>query len=110
MSEPTVTCPQCQTVIKLTESLAAPLLESTRKQFQLQLAQKDSDILKREQSLQEKERQLLTSKNQLEKQVSNLQAINNNRYAAFERLFNLLIEHPNFSEQQNELFSLKSML
>jgi len=28
MTEPTITCPNCKTEIKLTESLAAPLIES----------------------------------------------------------------------------------
>lgn len=27
MTEPTITCPNCKTKIKLTESLAAPLIE-----------------------------------------------------------------------------------
>ena len=49
MTEPTITCPSCKTEIKLTESLAAPLIEATRKQFEQQLAQKDSDIAQREQ-------------------------------------------------------------
>ena len=30
MTEPTITCPKCKTEIKLTESLVAPLIESTR--------------------------------------------------------------------------------
>ncbi len=42
MTEPTIICPQCKTEIKLTESLAEPLIEATRKQFEKQLAQKDS--------------------------------------------------------------------
>lgn len=41
MTEPTITCPNCQTVIPLTESLAGPLVEQTREQFRLQLAAKD---------------------------------------------------------------------
>ncbi len=44
MTEPTITCPNCKTEIKLTESLAAPLIAATRQQFEKQLAQKDSDI------------------------------------------------------------------
>jgi len=44
MTEPTITCPNCKTEIKLTESLA----ESTRQQFEQQLARKDSDIAQRE--------------------------------------------------------------
>jgi len=34
MTAPTIICPNCKTEIKLTESLAAPLVESTRKQYE----------------------------------------------------------------------------
>jgi hypothetical protein len=71
MTEPTITCPNCKTEIKLTESLAAPLIESTRKQFEQQLAQKDSDIAKREQAMRDKETQLADAKNKLDEQVAN---------------------------------------
>ncbi|MFY9268148.1 MAG: DUF2130 domain-containing protein [Candidatus Manganitrophaceae bacterium] len=70
MTEPTIICPNCKTEIKLTESLAAPLIESTRKQFQQQLAQKDNDITKREQAMREKEKQLADAKNKLDEQVA----------------------------------------
>jgi hypothetical protein len=36
--EPTLHCPNCNHEIKLTESLAAPLLEETRQRFNEQLA------------------------------------------------------------------------
>ena len=48
MTEPTITCPQCKTEIKLTESLAAPLLEATKRDFEQRLAQKDADAAKRD--------------------------------------------------------------
>jgi len=62
MTEPTITCPKCGTEIKLTESLAAPLIESTRLQFEKQLAQKDSDITQREDAMREKEKALTQAK------------------------------------------------
>jgi hypothetical protein len=71
MTEPIITCPNCKTEIKLNESLAAPLIESTRKQFQQQLAQKDSEIFQREKAMREKEKQLIDAKNQLDEQVAN---------------------------------------
>ena len=40
MAEPTIICPQCKSEIKLTESLAAPLLADVRRQFEQRLAQK----------------------------------------------------------------------
>jgi len=70
MTEPTITCPACKAEIKLTESLAAPLIESTRKQFEQQLAQKDNDIAKREQAMREKEKQLVEEKRALDDQVA----------------------------------------
>ena len=70
MAEPTVTCPNCNTTIRLTESLAAPLIASTRQQFEQQLAQKDKDIAKREQGMREKEKQIEEAKRTIDEQVS----------------------------------------
>ncbi len=69
MTEPTIVCPNCKTEIKLTESLAAPLIAATRSQFERKLAQKDSDIAKREQAIREKEKQLAYDKLKLQEQV-----------------------------------------
>ena len=70
MTEPTITCPNCKTEIKLNESLAAPLIAATRKQFEQQLAQKDSDIAQREQSMRDKEKQLNDARRKLDDQVA----------------------------------------
>lgn len=52
MSEPTITCPNCKTEFALNESLAAPLIEATRREFQARLAAKDDAIAERETSIQ----------------------------------------------------------
>ena len=70
MTEPTITCPNCKTEIKLTESLAAPLIESTRQQFEQRLAKKDLEIGQREQAMRDKETQLAEDKRTLEDQVA----------------------------------------
>jgi hypothetical protein len=41
MTEQTIVCPNCKTEFKLTESLAAPLIEAVRKHYEQQLTQKD---------------------------------------------------------------------
>jgi hypothetical protein len=71
MTEPTITCSNCKTEIKLTESLAAPLIESTRRQFEQRLAQKDNEIIQREQTIRDKEKQLSEDKRKLEEQIAN---------------------------------------
>jgi len=70
MTEPTIICPNCNTEIKLNESLAAPLIAATRKQYEQQLVQKDNDIAKREQAMRDKEKQLLEDKRKLDDQVA----------------------------------------
>jgi hypothetical protein len=70
MTEPTVVCPQCKTEIKLTESLAAPLLESIRRDYEQRLSQKDADMAKREKSLHERETILQKEKASLDEQVA----------------------------------------
>ena len=70
MTEPIITCPNCKTEIKLTESLAGPLLASTRLQFEKQLAQKDSDIAQRESAMRDKEKALTEAKRDLDDQVA----------------------------------------
>ena len=70
MTEPTITCPQCHTEIKLTESLAAPLIETTRREFETRLAQKDADVAKRETTLRSQEEALAKARVSLEEQVA----------------------------------------
>ena len=70
MTEPTITCPNCKTEIRLTESLAAPLIAATRKQFEEQLSQKDAEVAKREEGIREKEKQIIEAKRNLDEQVA----------------------------------------
>jgi hypothetical protein len=70
MAEPTIVCPQCKTEIKLTESLAAPLLESVRRDYEQRLMQKDADVDKREKILHEREAVLQKQKETLDEQVA----------------------------------------
>ena len=70
MTEPTIICPNCKTEIKLTESLAAPLLASTRLAFEKQIAQKDSDMAARETAVRETEKALANAKRDLDAQVA----------------------------------------
>jgi len=70
MAEPTVVCPQCKTEIKLTESLAAPLLESVRRDYEQRLTQKDAEVARHEKALQEREATLQKAKESLDEEVA----------------------------------------
>ncbi|GKS64602.1 hypothetical protein YTPLAS72_19060 [Nitrospira sp.] len=70
MADPTIVCPSCKTEIKLTESLAAPLIESTRREYEARLAQKESDVAKRDAALREREEALSKAQQTIDDQVS----------------------------------------
>src|SRR3954453_14305546 len=62
MSEPTITCPNCKSEIKLTESLAAPLIDATRRQYDQKIAQKDAEVARREAAIRDHEAALARQK------------------------------------------------
>ena len=70
ISDPRIICPNCKTEIRLTESLAAPLIAATRQQYEQQLRQKDEEVAKREQDIHDKERQVLDARRTLNEQVA----------------------------------------
>ena len=70
MSEPQIICPNCHTEIKLTESLAAPLIAETRKRFEQQLAQKEADFAKREASLRQTQDELAKAREAIDDEVA----------------------------------------
>jgi len=84
MAEPTVICPHCKTEIKLTESLAAPLLDSVRRDYEQRLSQKDADIAKREQALAERTQSLEKAKAAIDQQVAQKLQMERARIAAEE--------------------------
>ena len=70
MAEPTIICPQCKTEIKLTESLAAPLLESVTPRLRATLIAKRCDMTQREQALTDRAESLEKAKANFDQQVA----------------------------------------
>ena len=69
-TEPTIICPKCKAEIKLTESLAAPLVESIRLDYEKRLTQKDADMARRETTLREREAAMAKARESLDDQVA----------------------------------------
>ena len=70
MDEPTLICPTCKNEIKLTESLAAPLIESTRKEYEGRLAQKDIDLATREKAVRDQQEAVAKAREGLENELT----------------------------------------
>ena len=62
MVEPVIQCPYCHKEIKLNESLAAPLVEATRREFETKIAEKDTEIARREAAVRDQEQSVAAAK------------------------------------------------
>lgn len=110
MIEPTITCPQCHTEIKLTESLAAPLIESTRREFQRQIAQKNDEIAKREQSIRERELSLNKAQQTIDAQVQEKVKAERHNIAAEEAKKARLAIGDDLEQKSRELAELQQVV
>lgn len=70
MTEPTISCPTCSTEIKLTESLAAPLIRATREEYEAKLARKEADVSKREAALREEHSAIDEARRSIDDQIA----------------------------------------
>jgi hypothetical protein len=70
VTDPQITCPNCRTEIKLNESLAAPLVAETRRQFEAQLAAKEADFGRREARLKQTQYDLAKAREAIDEQVA----------------------------------------
>jgi len=70
LTDPQIVCPNCRTEIKLTESLAAPMIAASRKQFEAQLAAKEADFGRREARLRQTQDDLSKAREALDEQVA----------------------------------------
>jgi len=67
---PQIVCPNCRTEIKLTEQLAAPLIEETRRSFEKQLAAKEADFGRRESVLKKAQDEITQARAAIDAQVA----------------------------------------
>ena len=86
MTEPTITCPSCKTEIKLTESLAAPLIETIRRDYEQRLSEKEAESAKREAGIREREASLVKATETLEEQVADKLKLERSKIVAEEAI------------------------
>ena len=82
--EPLLNCPNCNYEIRLTESLAAPLLAETRQRFQEQLASKDAEVARKSEELSQQREQLAKDRETLDDQVKQRLAAERSQLVAAE--------------------------
>src|SRR5215831_18672938 len=110
MNEPTITCPSCRTEIKLNESLAAPLIEATRQEFQKAISLKESEFAKRETAIREQQATLLKEKQSIDEQVLARLKPEREKIAAEERKNARLVLSNDIEQKTRELTNLQEIL
>ncbi len=70
ITEPLIFCPKCDTSIKLTESLAAPLIAKTRKQIRQQIAEKEREFAKREVVLRDSQKAIAHARRTMDAEIA----------------------------------------
>jgi len=110
MSEPTIICPKCKNEIKLTESLAAPLIESTRRDYEARLVKKDTDIAAQEKALQEREAILSKAKESIDSQIAERLKQERVKIAAEESKKAKLALSTDFDQMSKEIVDLQEVL
>ena len=68
--EPSIVCPNCRTEVKLTETLAAPLIEAVKLDSDRKLRLKDAEIAKRESAIREQQEAVQRALDTMEAQLA----------------------------------------
>jgi hypothetical protein len=110
MTDPTITCPSCGTEIKLTESLAAPLIEQTRREYEARLTKQASDVAAKEQLLAKRETALRDEKETIDALVADKLKLEKAKIAADEARKAKLASAQDIDEKNDEIANLNRLL
>lgn len=108
--DPQIVCPTCQTGIKLTESLAAPLIAQTRRQYEEKLARREREFAQRESLLQQQEADLAKARQSIDDEVSVRIKAERGRIAAEETTKARLAFEADLQQKDKDLSDLKGLL
>jgi len=110
MNEPIIQCPNCRTEIKLTESLAAPLIEATRQQYEQKIAQKETEVAKREASIREQQIYITKAQVSIDEQITAQLKIGREKIAAEEAKKARLVLGADLEQKNREVSDLQEVL
>lgn len=110
MTEPVIVCPSCSHEFKLTQSLAAPLVEEAKRAFEEKLRAKDAEIGEREKDLAERAAALAEEKARLESEVGARVAAAREEVAAEEAVKARAAAEADSATQREQLEALEAQL
>mgnify|MGYP003116112258 CR=1 FL=1 len=110
MEEPIIECPNCGTNIKLTESLAGPLVAATRSEFEAKLDAQKQKFEARESAIKSKEVELAEAQTALDENVKELVKAERAKITDEEKRKAQLIANAEIEEKSKEVVELKELI
>lgn len=110
MTEPQIVCTNCGTEIKLTESLAAPLVAEARRHFEQQLAAKETEFGRREGQIRQAQDEIARAKENVDLQVAARIRTEQLRIAEIEASRARQMVADELGDRERELAELRRML
>ena len=110
MQEPLIACPNCHTEIKLTESLAAPLIEATRQQYEKRIAEKETEVSRREAQIRASLDEIEEAKGAIDDQVAAKLKTERDKIAADEAKKARFALGTELNQKAQELVELQNVL
>ena len=110
MNEPTIICPNCRTEIKLTESLAAPLIEATRTKYEQEITRKDAEVAGREAAIRVQQADLAKAQESIDEQVAAKLKPERDRIAAEEAKKARVLLANDFEQKSKQVEDLQGVL
>jgi hypothetical protein len=110
MTEPIIKCPHCSTEIKLTESLAAPLVQAARKEYEAKISAKEAEVSKREEELRTQQKNIAKAQKAIDEQVTEKLAIERKVIVAEEAIRAKLVAASDLDARLIELARLQKIL
>ena len=110
MAEPTIICPKCNTEIRLTESLAAPLVAAVRCELEEKIVRNNSEVAKRESAIQEKEAAIIAARASIDEQVNAKLEIQRIAIAADEAKKAKLLLSNELKQKTDEITNLQAVM
>jgi hypothetical protein len=108
--EPIILCPNCGTEIKLTESLAAPLIAETRKQFEIKLTNQQQKFDVREFAIKAKEQALENEKASLDAKIDELVKVERKKILDEEKRKAASLSSAEIEAKTNEITELQELI
>ena len=110
MAEPVIICPKCGTEIKLTESLAAPLVAATRRELEEKIARNNSEVARREAAIKDKEAAIAASQATIDQQVASRLELQRTAIAAEEAKKVKLLLSNELKQKADEIANLQTVM